>query len=133
MLPKAVVQAIPSYTMSVFQLPKTFCKDINSLMSKFWWGHKDDDRRISWMSWSKLGRPKDRGGMGFRDLKWFNVALLAKQGWRLLQNSDSLVIKILKEKYYAHGEFLDAPLGRKPSYVWWSFWNARNLLIEGLC
>jgi hypothetical protein len=129
---KAVVQAIPTYTISVFQLPKTLCKDINSLMSKFWWGHKEDESRIAWMSWSKLGRPKDRGGLGFRDLEWFNLALLAKQGWRLLQNPDSLVAKILKEKYYPHSEFLDASLGRQPSYVWRSFWNARRLLTEGL-
>jgi hypothetical protein len=32
---KAIVQAILTYTMSVFQLSKTLCKDINSMMSKF--------------------------------------------------------------------------------------------------
>ena len=32
---KTMVQAIPTYTMSVFQLPKTLCKDINSVISKF--------------------------------------------------------------------------------------------------
>jgi ribonuclease HI len=79
-----------------------------------------------------MGRPKDRGGLGFRDLEWFNLALHAKQGWRLIQNPDSLAAKILKEKYYPHGEFLDASLGRQPSYVWKSFWNARSLLMEGL-
>jgi hypothetical protein len=100
--------------MSAFQLPKTLCKDINSLMSNFWWGHKENDSRIAWMSWSRMGRFKERGGLGFRDLEWFNMALLVKQGWRLLQNLDSLAATILRKKYYPHGEFLDAPLRRKP-------------------
>ena len=51
--------------MSVFQLPKMLCKDINSIMSKFWWGHKEDDSHIAWMNWSKLGRPKENGWFGF--------------------------------------------------------------------
>ncbi|KAF5458508.1 hypothetical protein F2P56_022531 [Juglans regia] len=34
---KAVVQAIPSYHMNVFALPKKLCKEIAVLMSKFWW------------------------------------------------------------------------------------------------
>jgi hypothetical protein len=126
-----MVQAISTYTMSVFQLPKTLCKDINSLVSEFWWDHKQDDSRVAWMSWT-LGRAKGKGGLGFRDLEWFNLALLAKQGWMLLQNPDSLASKILKEKYYPYVNFLEAPLGQQPSFVWRSFWNARTLLVEGV-
>jgi hypothetical protein len=129
---KAVVHAIPTYTVSVFQLPKTLCKDINSLMSKFLWGFNKEDNKAAWMSWSKLGRTKERGGLGFRDLEWFNLALLAKQGWRIIQNPDSLASKILKEKYFPQASFLNAQLGRRPSYIWRSFWNARSLLEEGL-
>jgi len=55
---KVIVQAIPTYSMSVFQLPTTLCKSLNSLMSRFWWGHKSNLGRVPWMSWEMLGRPK---------------------------------------------------------------------------
>jgi ribonuclease HI len=129
---KSVVQAIPTYTMSVFQLPKTLCRDINSMMSKFWWGHKDNDKKIAWMSWAKMGRAKETGGLGYRDLECFNLAMLAKQGWRIIQHPDSLVAKIMKEKYFPNSNFMDTHLGRKPSYAWRSIWNAKPLLREGL-
>lgn len=61
---------------------------------------------------------KSKGGLGYRDLECFNMALLAKQGWRLLHNPDTLVAKIIKEKYYPDGTFLESNLGWKPSYAW---------------
>jgi hypothetical protein len=78
---KSILQAIPTYTMSVFQLLSSLCHDINSLMAKFWWGHKENVNKIAWMSQKKMGKIKCKGGLGFRELESFNLALLAKQGF----------------------------------------------------
>ena len=113
---KAVVQVIPTYNMSVFLLPKDLCATTNSLMQKFWWGHKSNESRIHWMSWSRLGANKD-SGMGFREFSCFNKALLAKQYWRLWKTPDSLIARIMKSKYFPNGEVLEATFGSKPSYA----------------
>jgi hypothetical protein len=60
-------------------------------MAKFWWGHKDNTTKISWMKWLKMGRSRDSEGLGYRTLELFNLALLAKQGWRFVQHLESLV------------------------------------------
>jgi hypothetical protein len=44
--------------------------------------------------------------LGFRDISAFNEALLAKQGWRLMTNPDSLISKVLKAKYFPKCHFL---------------------------
>ena len=64
---KAVIQAIPTYSMSVFMLPKGLCAEINNLMQRFWWGNNKKENGIHWMSWERLGESKRSGGMGFRE------------------------------------------------------------------
>jgi hypothetical protein len=129
---KAVIQAIPTYCMSVFLLPKTLCSEINSLMQHFWWKKSNNESNVHWMSWRRMGRRKNDGGMGFRDFNSFNKALLAKQVWRLWQTPDSFLARIMKGKYYSGGNILDASLGAKPSYAWRSIHGSCELLKYGL-
>jgi len=129
---KSVIQALPTYTMSVFRLPKMLHREINSIMVRFWWGHMENTHKISWLTWDGMGKSKKCGRIGFRELDSFNVALLAKQGWRLVMNLDSLAARVFKEKYFPASTFLSSTLGRRPPYMWRSIWNARPLLKEGL-
>ena len=69
--------------------------------------------------------------MGFRDLRAFSVAFLAKQGWRIQQNTNSLVHKVLKAKYFADRTFKEAQLGRRPSYIWQSIMASKDIVEAG--
>ncbi|XP_060972589.1 uncharacterized mitochondrial protein AtMg00310-like [Cannabis sativa] len=83
------------------------------------------------MSWQRLSRHKDVGGLGFRNLRDYNMAFLGKQGWRLVTNDNSLVAKIYKARYYSNGSFFSAELGLNPSFIWRSLWEAKSLVRMG--
>lgn len=78
-----------------------------------------------------MGFSKNQGGMGSRDLVIFNKALLAKQVWRLLKDSNSLVARIFKAKYHPNSSDLEASSGRRPSFSWRSMSFARSVLLNG--
>ncbi|XP_035551682.1 uncharacterized protein LOC118349865 [Juglans regia] len=130
---KAVVQALPSYSMRVFQLPCSFLKSINKVTQNYWWGQQEQVGRIHWVSYNSMGKAKTKGGLGFRDLGSFNVAMLDKQGWRLLPFPDSLASQVLKWKYFPRVSFMEAKVGSNPSYIWRSIMAARSLLDHGTC
>jgi hypothetical protein len=74
----------------------------------FWWVDEQNRKKMHWLSWNKLTRPKSHSGVGFRDLRVFNQALLARQAWRLLQFPNSLFARLLKLRYYPSGNLIDS-------------------------
>ena len=43
---KTVAQAIPTYSMSMFKIPKKICGDINSVLAKYLWGQTKNEKKI---------------------------------------------------------------------------------------
>nr|AAM93462.1 putative reverse transcriptase [Oryza sativa Japonica Group] len=80
----------------------------------------------------KIMKPKSQGGLGFRDLHSFNIAMLARQGWRLIQNPDSLCSRLLKAKYFPNCNVLDAQSRKQMSYSWRSILKGIQLLRKGV-
>ena len=92
-----------------------------------------DERKVHWKSWDSLSQPKNDGGMRFWDLRSFNLAMLAKQGWRLLHNHDSLLFKCFKARYFSRCHFLEAMDLPNSSYVWQSMVAGLPILKSGCC
>lgn len=88
--------------------------------------------RIHWCKWEKLCKPKEVGGLNFRDLETFNKALLAKQGWRIFHNPDSTVVRILKGKYFPSSSLLETTCSQHSSYFWKGLICALDLLKAGM-
>ncbi|CAL8078684.1 unnamed protein product [Prunus armeniaca] len=101
---RAVAQALPTYTMGVFQLPpQSLCHDLSATVARFWWV-KAGNKSIHWKSWRKQCRTKCFGGLGFKKFKAFIKAMVAMQEY--LKNPNSLVAPILKGRYIPETDFL---------------------------
>lgn len=90
-----------------------------------------NSRKIHWIAWKKLCQPKSHGGLGFRDLENFNLALLGKQVWRLVHNTDSMFYKVFKARFFPNYSVLDSRVKTVGSYEWQSILKSRDVIKKG--
>lgn len=84
---KNVAQSIPSYCMSCFLIPNSLAQEIERILNGYWWkSGASNNKGLRWLSWKKMCTSKNKGGLGFRSLHGFNVALLGKHVWHFLKN-----------------------------------------------
>ncbi|KAK4402962.1 hypothetical protein Sango_1036900 [Sesamum angolense] len=117
--------------MNCFKIPVSLIKEFESISANFFWNNSDNNK-IHWIAWKKLCGGKKTSGLGFKDLRTFNLAMLAKQGWRIFKNPNLLLSRILKARYFSRGEFFDAKVGCNASYTWRSILDAQPILEDGI-
>jgi hypothetical protein len=101
-------------------------------MARFWWSGNLDKRSLHWTVWDKLAVPKEKGGVGFRDVHAFNIALHKRQGWRLITCPHSLCAQVLKGRHYPDRDFMEASASRAASRMWRAILAGRSALSLGL-
>ena len=129
---KSVAQPIPTYIMGVLKLPMSVCDDLTRMIRSYWWGVEAGKHKTHWVAWEKMIRLKNHVGLGFRDIRIFNQALLVRQAWRLLKRPNSLCARLLKAKYYRRGNLLDTIFPANASPAWKGIEHGLELLKKGV-
>jgi len=130
---QSTIEAIPSYTMQTIKLPRSLCDDIDRKIRRFLWGGTASTRKIHLAHWNIITKPRDMGGLGIRSMRQLNSAQLAKLGWRVITESESLWSRVLRTKYCKGRASLEA-FSVKPtdSLIWRGIVEQVEVLRKGL-
>lgn len=127
-----MAQAVPTYMMSCYLIPLDIGNKISVAVARFWWSTGNNNHSMHWVALDKICVPAEEGGLGFRDFRDFNLALLAKQVWRLLTYPHSLIARFLKGRYYRHSNPLVTRKANSPSFGWNSLMASKPILVDGI-
>ena len=62
-------------------------------------GSTDTMKKMHWVGWHKVTKPKSEGGLGLQTAKGRNIALLSKLNWWFHTESNSPWARVLRAKY----------------------------------
>ncbi|KAL2901420.1 LINE-1 reverse transcriptase-like protein [Bienertia sinuspersici] len=121
-----ILTTLASHIMGNMLIHKRIIKRINSIVMAFWWrgGGKKETKPIHWVKRTCLEKRKDEGGLGIRNLESFNIALCARQAWRIHNNPQLLVSRVIRNKYKAS----PIVLARQDSNLATSSWGMRSMV-----
>ncbi|PWA47507.1 RNA-directed DNA polymerase, eukaryota [Artemisia annua] len=108
---KSVVGSLAIYYMSIYKVPATVLKLLESLRARFFWGADLGERKLHWIAWNRVLSSRDSGGLGVGSMAAFNKALLFKWIWRFRDNPNALWARIVTSIHGGRGEG-----GSRPSF-----------------
>ncbi|KAH1064048.1 hypothetical protein J1N35_029035 [Gossypium stocksii] len=127
---KVVLESFPTYAFSVFLAPKGVIEDMQAKICRTWWTGKESGMFWLMFPWKSMCHPNGMGGLDFRDLQLFNLSLLGRQVWRLLNCKDTLCYKLLSSKYFPEGDIFHPKRLDKYSFTWLRILEAAKALKD---
>ncbi|KAE8675999.1 Myosin-15 [Hibiscus syriacus] len=122
---KSVLSSLPTYFLSMFKIPASILMALNSIMSNFLWGGGNGSKKIHWVKWDDVCKPKNEGGLGVRNLTSMNRALLGKWSWRFANERNSVWRNFICSKYNIDSSRLlfDSKISPQSYWLWRSVVN----------
>ncbi|PWA92161.1 RNA-directed DNA polymerase, eukaryota, Reverse transcriptase zinc-binding domain protein [Artemisia annua] len=93
---KSVLGNLPTYYMSIYLMPVSIRKKLESMRNKFFIGGDPDDKKITWVKWDRCLASKKDGGLGIGSIFGLNIGLLFKWIWRFLNNHSDLWVRVIQ-------------------------------------
>jgi hypothetical protein len=81
--------SLPTYFLSLFPIPVVMASRIDKIQRDFLWAGMREEK-FHLVKWSQICQPLSSGGLGIRNLRIFNRALLGKWLWRFGNEREAL-------------------------------------------
>lgn len=98
-LTKVVLQAIPVFMLSTLPTPKGVLQRFRNIQRDFLWGKEEIGKKWALVSWDKICKPKNQGGLRLGNLWILQKVLGAKLWWLWVKDTKDQWASIWKEKY----------------------------------
>ncbi|OMO85295.1 reverse transcriptase [Corchorus capsularis] len=124
-LTQSVLESIPAYSMQCRALPASICNEIDQICRNFLWGEEEGKKKLHLLNWKDVTKPKYAGGLGLKEARLFNKAILGKLVWSFKRDPNTLWASSLTAKY---GN--DLNIKNKSSSLTWRAMVWANELVE---
>ncbi|GAB2269861.1 hypothetical protein Dimus_038809 [Dionaea muscipula] len=103
-------------------------REIESLCRAFFWSGVALNRKKARVVWKDICQPKLCGGLGVKDVVYWNRAILCKLLWDIGRKKDRLWIRWIST-YYLHRSSVWVVMDDKGSWAWRALMKVRNSMI----
>ena len=130
---KYVLSPTLNYHLQTTLLPAAVIQRLEQALKGFLWGDTENQKHVHLLSWEKVTKTKQQGGLGIRDIKLNNEAFLTNQAWRIWTNPNGIWAKFLKQRHFPNTHFLNLAISTYGSHSWKAILKGRSILSKGTC
>nr|GEX60484.1 RNA-directed DNA polymerase, eukaryota, reverse transcriptase zinc-binding domain protein [Tanacetum cinerariifolium] len=116
---KSVLGSIPMFYISIFKVPSSVLQRLESIRSHFFKGHDLGSNKASWVKWSSVLTPKEKGGLEVSSLYALNRGLLFKWVWKFYAQKSSLWARVIKAIHGVDEKMGKLNMGNGESTTFW--------------
>jgi hypothetical protein len=113
----------------MYLLPLTNLEKLTKIIRKFFWGGNSEKRKYHLVKWDLVCKPRQKGGLGIKNLQLFNQCLLCKWWWKL-ETEEGLWQSLVKAKYDISKSLHHIKLRNDDSPVWKDLWKVKHLYLN---
>ncbi|KAL9658893.1 hypothetical protein QQ045_015579 [Rhodiola kirilowii] len=100
---KSALCSLPLYYASIYKIPISVAHELEKIQKQFLWGGSDSRKKVHYVKWATVLKPKQYGGLGISGMVETNLALLTKWWGRLVSGKGGLWRRMIIEKYAIKG------------------------------
>ncbi|GKB97479.1 hypothetical protein Tco_0983616 [Tanacetum coccineum] len=105
---------------------KEFIEDINKLLKNFLWQQFESFKGRAKVVWKNICKYKQKGGLGLKDLRVWNKAIIVKHLWHIVNDTESLWVKWIHTEKLRGRSVSEVDIETNDSWGWKNIFNLRK-------